>query len=119
MQGMAGLFDEVIEKVPQPPAVEMTPELRRAIFLRKSCLILRFCYYCLDESLVTDPVYDARERELKQLLEAHPELDALAPFGDICPTKVPGSSYASDYPDYIEWQGRRMLVEHQRYTNVL
>lgn len=113
---MAGLFDELEIETPAPKP-ELSPALKRVNQLRTSLLILRFCYYCLEESLVPDHVYDMRERELKQMLEADPALDAAGKYSDICPTKTVGSSDMYDYPDVIEWLARKMVEEHHARTS--
>lgn len=88
--------------------------LTRIKHLRTMLLAMRFCYYCFDDPIITDFEYDKRETELKNLLAEHPELDKQAPYSDICPTKIPGSCYASDYPDEIEALARRLSEYHQK-----
>lgn len=80
--------------------------------LRTGLLAFRYLYYCQQQSLVTDFVYDAREFELRTLVESYPEIACNVEYDDICPTKTVGSDSVVDYPDEIMDLAERLACTH-------
>lgn len=66
---------------------------------RHKCMQLlkfRYCYYVLNNPLISDTEYDNIEHELEEHEKKQPEL-----VHEKSPTKVPGSNRAEDYPRSI------------------
>jgi NAD-dependent DNA ligase len=69
---------------------------------RLQCLVHRYLYYVLGETLITDAKYDQFERDLKALVARHPELERKVCWDFLCPSRNVGSSNPEDYPRQIE-----------------
>lgn len=87
---------------------------------RRQCLVHRYLYYVLNESLVTDQQYDMWERELRELVTKHPEASKRDPLEPFCPANTVGSSNLDDYPRVIDQLAESLLgynsvfVAHER-----
>ncbi len=76
---------------------------------RKQCIVHRYLYYVLTETLIDDFMYDMLERDLRVLVEENPELAESLPYAEDCPTKHPGSSNLWDYPRELQYLAESLL----------
>lgn len=77
---------------------------------RRQCLIHRYLYYVLTETLIDDFMYDMLERDLRVLVEENTELSETLPYAEECPSKHPGSSNLWDYPRELQYLAESLLA---------
>ncbi len=85
--------------------------------LRMGLLAFRYLYYCQQQSIITDFEYDAREFELRTLVDAYPAIAREVVYDDECPTKTVGSDSVVDYADEIMDLAERLLYMHTNVRN--
>ena len=83
----------------------MTWGSREEIYRHKCMQLLKFryCYYVLNNPLISDTEYDRLEHELEEYEEKNKDL-----IHEKSPTRTPGSSNKLDYPQSI-----RMLCKDE------
>jgi len=85
--------------------------------LRTGLLAFRYLYYCQAQSLISDFEYDAREFELRALVDANPDIASAVVYAAVCPTKTVGSDSILDYPDEIMDLAERLSYIHDKTQN--
>jgi hypothetical protein len=93
-----------------------TDEIRTKIWKRRTqCLIHRYLYYVLNQTLVPDQEYDRFERELRSLVANHPEIAAQVENHIFCPSRTVGSSLEENYPRNIGDRAISLLTYAPRF----
>lgn len=77
---------------------------------RRQCMVHRFLYYVLSQPIIDDQKYDMFERELRELVEKHPEIERKVEYDSMCPSRNVGSSNREDYPRDIEMAAISVLA---------